>query len=49
MGIFRRTALKFVIFPGVVSLFANMTYEGADSLPAGWWFFPQSMSAFKEE
>jgi nitrate/nitrite transporter NarK len=31
-GLKRRTALAFVILLGVVSLFANMTYEGARSI-----------------
>ena len=31
-GISKRTALKFVILLGVVSLFADMTYEGARSI-----------------
>ena len=28
----RRAALKFIVFLGVVSLFADMTYEGAHSI-----------------
>lgn len=28
----KKTALKFVIFIGIVSLFADMTYEGARSI-----------------
>jgi MFS family permease len=31
-GVFHRTALKFVVLLGVVSLFADMTYEGARSV-----------------
>jgi len=31
-GVSRTTALKFVVLLGVVSLFADMTYEGARSI-----------------
>ena len=31
-GLTRRTAMAFVILLGVVSLFADMTYEGARSI-----------------
>ena len=33
-GLPRRSALKFVVMIGVVSLFADMTYEGRGASPA---------------
>jgi MFS family permease len=35
-GLAARSALRFVVFLGVVSLFADMTYEGARSLSGQW-------------